>query len=166
MLKLVLVSILSILLSGILGQSVITNDDGLEVAEGNYRWSTYIEVLNNDTLEFVSDCFGVVISQSWIFTSAQCGTATNNIYRLHFGGVNFTNSESMIATNYIIHPNYDPMIDCGLYNVGLILLPSPIDYNYDIPSVTLPWELVGMDLTGMLVHFLGRRHILNEGKIF
>lgn len=158
--------VLSVLLSGALAQSVTTIDDGLEVYPGAYPWSTYIEILNDETMVFVADCFGALISPSWVFTLAQCSFTNQNTYRLHFGAENFTNSEvSMISRNYIIYPTFDPAISTGLDNVGLIELPTPIVSSERISPVSLPWEFVGMDLTGMRVHFIGRRQILNEGKL-
>lgn len=160
------VFVLSVLLSGALAQSGLTIDDGLEVYPGSYPWSTYIEILNDETMDYVADCFGALISHSWVFTLAQCSFTNYNTYRLHFGAENFTNSEvTVIARNYIIYPTFDPAISTGLDNVGLIRLPIPIVGSTKIAQISLPWELVGMDLTGMRVHFLGRRQILNEGKL-
>lgn len=166
MFKLVFVTLWSILLSGVLAQSIITSDDGLEVYPGSYPWSTYIQILNDDTMNYVTECFGALISPSWVFTSADCGVTAHNTYRLHFGAENFTSSEiTMISRNFIIYPTYDPMLDSGLDNVGLIELPSPLAKTDRIAPAALPWELVGTDLTGTFVHFVGRRHIIDEGNI-
>lgn len=166
MFKLLFLAVLSVLFSGALAQADITSDDGLEVYPEAYPWSTYIQILDDVTIEYVNDCFGALISPSWVFTLAQCTYTPYNTYRLHFGAENFTNSEvTMISRNYITYPEYNPAIDKGLNNVGLIELPSPIAITTRISPVPLPWQLGGeWDLSGMLVHFIGRRHILNEAS--
>lgn len=166
MFKLIVVAV--ILLSGVLSQSVTTSDDGLEVMEGYFPWSTYIQILNDDTMEYIGDCFGALISPSFVFTLAQCNLELPQYsYRLHFGSVNFTESPlSMISKDFIIYPTYDPWISVGLDNVGLIQLPEPIIFTETIKAISLPWNMVDVNITGMEVYFIGRRRILNEGKWF
>lgn len=168
MLKFIFVTVLSVLLSGVLAQSIITIEDGLEVVEGSYPWSTYIEILHDETMESTNaDCFGALISPLWVFTLAQCSLTNQNTYRLNFGAVNFTNAEvTMISRNYIIYPTYDPFINVNLNNVGLIELPFPISNTNRISPISLPWEIAENELTGMVVHFIGRRLILNEGNFY
>lgn len=163
MFKLCLVAV--ILISGSLAQSITTSDDGLEVLEGYFPWSSYIQILNDDTMEYVGDCFGALISPSFVFTLAQCSLEQPQFsYRIHFGSVNFTESAiSMMSKNFIIYPTYDPWISVGLDNVGLIELPEPVTFTETIKAISLPWGMVDVNITGMEVYFIGRRHIVNEG---
>lgn len=154
-----------LLSAGVISQSVITNDDGLEVLEGYFPWSAYIKVLNDDTMEYVADCFGALISPSFVFTLAQCSLeAPQYSYSVHLGSVNFTESQiSMISKIFVIYPTYDPWINVGLDNVGLIELPEPVTFTETIKAITLPWNMIDVNITGLDVYFIGRRQILNEG---
>lgn len=166
MFKSIFVVVLSVLLSGVLTQSIITIDDGLEVPGDNvFPWSVYIEILDDVTLNFFADCFGTLISPSWVFTLAQCSLTNFNTYRLHFGSANFTRPQiSLISRNYIPYPSFDPMIDVGLNNVGLIELPTSLTLGATINAITLPWDMIDVNIAGLDVYLIGRRLIENSGK--
>lgn len=168
MFKSVFVIVLSVLLSGVLTQSVITSDDGLEVpGDTVFPWSVYIEILDDSTLNFIADCFGALISPSWVFTLAQCSLTNANTYRLHFGSVNFTRPQiSLISRTYIPYPTFDPVIGLGIDNVGLIELPTALTLGGTIDAINLPWDMIDINISGLDVYLIGRRLIENSGDFF
>lgn len=166
MFKLVFVVVLSVLVSGVLTQSITTSDDGLEVPRDNvFPYSVYIEILDDVTLNFVADCFGTLISPSWVLTIAQCSLTSSSTYRLHFGSANFTRPQiSLISRNFIPYPTFDPWINVQLNNIGLIELPTALTLSDTINAITLPWDMLDVNIAGMDVYLIGRRLIENSGN--
>lgn len=138
----------------------VNPDNGLEAYEGVFPWATYIEVLDNLTLNLRSECFGNIIAPDWVFVPAICLTSGYNTYRLHFGSVNFTNSEiTMISTTVYIHTEY---IHSRFYNGGLIKLPMSLEFTGTISSIDLPFNLDDEQFIGSIAYFIGRRNMVDS----
>lgn len=135
-------------------------DDGIEAYDGVFPWATYIEILDDNTMEYQFECFGSIIGPSWVFVQARCFTRTiHNTYRLYFGNVNFTQSEiSMISRNYYIHPEHNNIY---VNNGGLIELPIPLTFTGTISPISLPFNINDEQFIGTNAYFIGRRHMVN-----
>lgn len=141
----------------------VDDPNGLEAYDGVFPWATYIEVLNDNTLDYQSECFGNIISSSWVFAPAKCLSATaHRTYRLHFGTVNFTHPEiSMISRTSFIHPDYSAFTG---FNGGLIELPMPLEFSGTISPITLPFNIDEEQFVETKAYFIGRRRMINLGK--
>lgn len=165
MFKPIFVILFSVLCTGALSQ-VTEVDDGLEAFNGYFPWAAYIEVLDDETLVTQSDCLGVLISPSWVFATARCSIFSENIYRVSFGSVNTTQTTiSMIARNFISHPDFDAWDSMHLNNAGLIELPVAIQFSATVSAITLPWQLADVNLAGREVYFVGRRLLQDSGNL-
>lgn len=144
----------------------VNPDNGLEAYNGVFTWATYIEVLDDLTLDYRSECFGNLIGPSWVFVPAICLSSAHNTYRLHFGDVNFTQAEiSMVSRESFIHPEYNPSLIRN-YNGGLIQLPMPITFTGTIFPVSLPFNINEETLIGTNGYFVGRRNMVDPRKYF
>lgn len=143
----------------------VDGDDGLEAYNGVFPWATYIEILDDINMEYQFKCFGSIIRPTWVFVQARCFTRTiHNTYRLHFGNVNFTQSEIlMISRTYYIHPDHN-VVNPFENNVGLIELPMSLKFTGTISPITLPFN-INDELIGTNSYFIGRRHIINPSKL-
>lgn len=168
MFKFCLVIFLSIFCSFFYEQIVLAQtvnpDNGLEAYNGVFTFATYIEVLDDVTLDYQSECFGNLIDQSWVFVPAICLSSIHNTYRLHFGDVNFTQAEiSMVSRQSFIHPEYNPS-SIRTYNGGLIQLPTPLTFTGTISPVKLPFNINDEMFIGTKAYFVGRRNIVDPRK--
>lgn len=143
----------------------VNPDNGLEAYDGVFTWATYIEVLDDTTLNYQSECFGNIIAPTWVFVPAICLSSIHSTYRLHFGNVNFTQAEiSMISRQSFIHPEYTPS-SVRRYNGGLIELPMPLTFSGTINAVKLPFNINDELFIGTKGYFVGRRNMVDPRKL-
>lgn len=168
MFKLIFVILVTFYCSGVFSSDQLVKVDdpnGLEAFPGVFPWATYIEVLNDNTLNYRSECVGNIIAPTWVFAPARCLTSTiNRTYRLHFGAVNFTHPEiSMVSTTSFIHPDFALF---NGHNGGLIKLPMALEFSGTIGAITLPFNIDDQQFENTKAYFVGRRRMLNTGKSF
>lgn len=168
MFKPILVIFVIVCGSGVLSSEQITKvgEDGLEAFV--FPWATYIEVLNENTMESQFECLGSIIGPDWVLVQARCFTRTmdNGAVRLHFGTVNFTQPEiSMVSRTYYIHPEHN-VVDVFENNVALIQLPMSLQFSPYIDSISLPFNIDVEQFIGTKADFVGRRHMIHPRKSY
>lgn len=164
MFKAILVIFVTICCSGGVLSQEIDIEDGLEAYDGVFPWTTHVEILDDITMEYIIDCFGIIIAPSWVYVPATCVARTYHTYRLNFGNVNFTQSEiSMISRTSFIHPQFNESERLS-YNGALIELPIPLSFTGTISPITLPFNINEEEIYGTEAYFIGRRRMINPRK--
>lgn len=165
MVKLICAFLFCLLWSGTISQTTLY-DDGLEAFNGDFPWVAYIEPFEPETLNAFPDCLGSLIAPTWVFTTARCNVVTTNgvhsfingVFRVSLGSINITESSIvMISSSFVPHPEFALFGHHNINNAGLIELPYAVTYSNVVSSITLPWSIWNLELSGIESYFIGRR---------
>lgn len=106
-------------------------------------------------------------------TEAFCGMNPTS-WHIYYGETNFTHSsdsEAIISTNFVSHPLFNYPVAWFENNIGLIELPTNIEFSSDVRAITLPWEskneqdinafFVGARINGMYLLLVQKTLVFN-----
>lgn len=112
-------------------------------------------------------CGGTIIAKNWIITTANCGSPANNtIYRILLGAVEWEdeeNAEQIIETTlFYRHPLFHDHAGNRTNNVGLMELPTDIQFSPRIQAINLPWDYRDISFAGQDLFIVAALNQINE----
>lgn len=136
--------VISLVLVSLCATATLQQDvDAYPGAVGLFPWYAFFQ---RDHGTWRSDaCGGTIIAPNWIVTTSSCGSPDNvTTYRVLLGAVQWQdeeNAEQIIETTlFYRHPLFHDQSGNRTNNIGLMELPTEIQFSPRVQAINLPWS--------------------------